>query len=410
MSSENLSLENAALKEELEVLKRESIRLKKITEEITQENLQLKQRSKRLEKENIELKQETDDESVLGNLKKLTAKSIMLYLGGFIIVMSGLVLAAMNSSDWGTLLRIFAVAGPMIVLLTAGFFILKKEQILGSIFLFGAALLVPLMFTVTFLECKLFSSSIGIFVSAASIVLYILLNFICQNAMWSLFYSSTGCFLLYYILEKLGVKHYSLFFLLPAFSYIGLGIWFEKRQKSKLSKNLYFIGCMVLFCSLLDWARQGTIFSSIQEIKKQLAFSTALIASVYLAFGFLFEKADRFKANFLQLYSTFFYFFGAFLFMGSFSILSIGPKAILYELIVLIMSLGFIFINIWKASKIFLYTGALFLVFYIFCIGGKYFHTAIGWPLTLLISGFLSIFVGWQIGRIQNTYFETLSK
>ena len=48
----------------------------------------------------------------------------------------------------------------------------------------------------------------------------------------------------------------------------------------------------------------------------------------------------------------------------------------------------------------------LFLIIYIFDIGGEYFQNQIGWPITLFVAGILSMGVGIGIEVIRRNYFN----
>ena len=81
-------------------------------------------------------------------------------------------------------------------------------------------------------------------------------------------------------------------------------------------------------------------------------------------------------------------------------------KQPLFETLILIGSLVFIFSSVLRQSKIFLYEGTFFLVIYIFSIGYEYFQNQIGWPLTLLVAGLLSMFTGLMIEKLRKRYFK----
>jgi membrane-associated protease RseP (regulator of RpoE activity) len=46
----------------------------------------------------------------------------------------------------------------------------------------------------------------------------------------------------------------------------------------------------------------------------------------------------------------------------------------------------------------------MFLIVYIFDIGGEYFSDNVGWPITLLIAGVLSMGVGFVFEQLRKRY------
>ena len=74
----------------------------------------------------------------------------------------------------------------------------------------------------------------------------------------------------------------------------------------------------------------------------------------------------------------------------------------------LLASLGFIFGSIPKLTRQFLLIGTLFLVVYIFMIGGEYFQNEVGWPITLFVAGLISMGIGVAMERVRRKYFTVV--
>ena len=134
--------------------------------------------------------------------------------------------------------------------------------------------------------------------------------------------------------------------------------------------------------------------------------SVALISAIYLALSFALGLAKGRGLPVMGAYDQPFEVLGTFGLLGSFFILGMGGKEPVYETMVLVLSVAAIFASPWKQSKVFLYAGAVFLVIYVFSTGAEYFKDAIGWPLTLLVSGLLSMLIAYGAERVKKTSFQ----
>jgi membrane-associated protease RseP (regulator of RpoE activity) len=116
---------------------------------------------------------------------------------------------------------------------------------------------------------------------------------------------------------------------------------------------------------------------------------------------------DKFKDTWVKGfsgYSQIFNFLATFLILASILYQSLGGKKVDWETALLFTSLGFIFLSTAKASRSYLYLGTMFLIVYIFDIGGEYFSDNVGWPITLLIAGVLSMGVGFVFEQLRKRY------
>lgn len=86
--------------------------------------------------------------------------------------------------------------------------------------------------------------------------------------------------------------------------------------------------------------------------------------------------------------------------------LGLDGKKFVYETMLLLGSLGFIFFSIPIKSRTFLYVGTWFLIVYIFGIGGEYFQNQVGWSITLFIAGLLSMSIGFGMEKLRKQYFK----
>lgn len=98
-------------------------------------------------------------------------------------------------------------------------------------------------------------------------------------------------------------------------------------------------------------------------------------------------------------------FLGAAIFLGGYS----PDQNTFWELIYPLLTFGLIFVAVYVKSKSFLVFGTLFLVAYIFKLTGEYFSNNLGWPLSLVLAGFLIMIVGYYAVRINKKYLTSVS-
>lgn len=345
------------------------------------------------------------------NMKKIGMTQIFLYLGGLIIVLAGIIFIGINWEKWGSIGRILATFIPMIFIYSCGLYwwIKDKFKKVGFAFIFTASIIFPIFLIVTFSELEIFkegnSDSFGLTVSLLSLLQYVILNYIIKKSFWSLLYVPAGCFFYYFLLKLMEFDSFdegmTLLFLIPSFIFLGLGIIYEIHMKIKYSKYLYLFGILIFIGLFIRLAVTGSIVDNFGVTIDEEELSFVVVGILFLVSGFVLEKLKYIQLRYFSKHSNIFFLLGTFIFLGSFLILGTGGEKPFYETMVLIFSLGFIFSNALKQSKIFLYGGALFLMIYIFTIGWEYFEDDVGWPLTLFISGLISMFIGYGIERLK---------
>lgn len=121
------------------------------------------------------------------------------------------------------------------------------------------------------------------------------------------------------------------------------------------------------------------------------SYRTMLLGIVYLLLGYHFSENEKaFLASVL-------YFFGSVALLGAVLDLS-GWKPtqnLFWEVALPILCFGTIFISVPLRSRVLLTTGTLFLMMFIGKITAEYFVNSLGWPLALVIAGFLLILIGY---------------
>ncbi|MFC1629734.1 DUF2157 domain-containing protein [Patescibacteria group bacterium] len=358
------------------------------------------------------------------DLKSLTVSQVLLYLGGLIMVLAGIIYVGINWQEWGSGARVFAILLPMIVLYGAGASLwfggeYRKQSI---VFIFTGSLLFPLFLSVAFDELNMFvelwNNNFGLTVSFLALGLYLLLAFIFRHPIWSFLCPATGLFVYYYFLKVLGIENLlesgamAWAFLLPGALYLFLGYFYENMQKRDYSRYPYLLGVFTVFFSLFQLAIGGDLLKTFiggadSYLEQSLVgWSSVIVGIIYLALAYFFEKLKNLKLNEAGRYKAFFNFVGAFTVLSAIFLLSVDGKKPFYETLLLLSSLGFIFASIPKLSKKFLYIGTLFLIVCIFNIGDEYFQNQVGWPITLFVAGLVSMGVGFGIEKLRRQYFK----
>lgn len=116
--------------------------------------------------------------------------------------------------------------------------------------------------------------------------------------------------------------------------------------------------------------------------------------------------AYYFQGGILERLRGFLYGFGIVIFLASsFALGGYSPhQNIFWETIFPLLVFGTLFLSVHIKNKAFLVWGTLFLMAYIFKISSAYFANSLGWPLALVLAGFLIIAAGFASLAIKNKY------
>lgn len=413
------------------------------------------------------------DKNPVLDFKTLTASKVLLFLGGVITVLAGIIYITINWGGWSAGARILAIFIPEVIVLWLGVYLYYKEkyQRIGVTFLTTASLLFPLFLTIFIRELNLVDQpSRGLIISSLTLTLYLVFNFIFTYPIWPLLYSAAGLFVLfffidYYQIRILGTNTLYWAFLILNFIYLMLALLYEQNQKAEHGKYQLLLGWMVsLFAflylmvsrpldSVLTWyllipsyiyfiagyyfEAQGlrvnfkylysigsiALFLTILKLglggkfidpfgiefpdRYYLTGSSLVIAGlIYLATAELLNRMRNFGGQQLTTLYPFFEAAGTFATLGGIFYLGLGGEKLIFELLLLAASLGFIFLSIPRLSRSFLYVGTIFLVVFIFDIGAEYFQNQVGWPITLFISGIASMLIGLGIEKLRQGIFN----
>lgn len=408
------------------------------------------------------------------DLGKVSASQILLYLGGLIVVIAGVIYIGINWSQWGSWMRIFAIFAPMMVCYLAGTFLWfgKKREDTGIVFTIVGSLLFPLFLVVTFSELELFaeafSNELGLTVSSITFCLYVLLSLVFKFPVWAFLYQAIFLFVYFFFWTVLGFDEgiqVGFLFLAPAIMYSLLPWFYDMKQKSseasysyllggvvalfafvilfgegfeheyvawilmllgfvffgarawienfgykKFASVPYFIGSLYIFVPMYRLAMEGDLLGGIVggAIDEHSLVGWSLVASgvIYWIVFWILSKVKGLQVSVARGYGRLYEFASVVFILGGVWYLGLDGHKLVYETMLLIFSLGFIFGSIPRSSRVFLYFGTLFLIIYIFAIGSEYFQNDVGWPITLFIAGLLSMGVGVLIEKVKKRYFE----
>lgn len=194
------------------------------------------------------------------DFKSVSASQILLYLGGLIVVLAGIIYIGINWSDWGSWMRIFAIFAPMMICYVAGSFLWLNEnrESQGLVFVVVGSLLFPLFLGVTFNELDLFgqffSNEFSLTVSLITFILYAGLSFIFKAPIWTFLFQIVFLFVYFYFWQILGLSgnvEIGFLFLVPAILYLGLAWIYDKGEKYLEATISYFLSCGVFLFAFM---------------------------------------------------------------------------------------------------------------------------------------------------------------
>lgn len=407
---------------------------------------------------------------------KLTASKILLYLGGLITILGGVIYIGINWNQWNQIGRILAIFVPMLITYLIGYpaWFNKTYQKQALVFIFTGSLLFPLFLYTTFTEFHIYKNSLDAFgfaIALLTLIFYLIESLIISSPIWGFLSPMAGLFVYHFGIGLLGTEH--LFktsskawaYLLPATFYIFLGfyyqknklyerakylfligviaamfslifilinsfraekdawfllipcllyfltaIYFEKSSQKQHSTSLYFLSILTLFLTVGRLAISGDILNLFfgHQFSNYITIggSITIAGTIYLSTSYLLPQLKKFGLEEPVRFGNFLKTIGTLAFLGGIFDMGLGGKKPIYETLLLLASLGFIFGSILNQSRAFLYLGTLFLVIYIFGIGTEYFQNQLGWPLTLFVAGLISMGIGFIVEKLRHHYFK----
>jgi uncharacterized membrane protein len=348
-------------------------------------------------------------------IKNLNPAQILLFIGGLITFLGAIIFIGINWESWGSLVRILVISVPTFALLGWGATIwIKEQKNIALIFLVVGSLLIPLATTIILQELGFDTknaANAGLIVSATALISYISMRYIFPAGIWVLLYCGAGIFAWYFFLRTIGLPEKD--YLPYQWLYIPLGILYayiamvyEKFKKPDYAQFAYFFSAVILIIAPIAIAFNGggLIRWLLIDAKDNFAIPFITVGLVFFMVSFTIDKFKDTWVKGFSGYSQIFNFLATFLILASILYQSLGGKKVDWETALLFTSLGFIFLSTAKASRSYLYLGTMFLIVYIFDIGGEYFSDNVGWPITLLIAGVLSMGVGFVFEQLRKRY------
>jgi hypothetical protein len=398
----------------------------------------------------------------IAKIKKVSYFSItkLFYTLGAIIAVFGLVLFASQIwNDIGSAGRIFITLGLGLIITGIGSFLSKNkpEHTVGAVFHFIGGMLIPGGAMVALYEVtgEAFSSLPTAFIFSIIFAFYLLLTYIHRNAMLTFFAILNGTAFIYFtfytITDGMFTNYTNLYAYLTIVigaCYVLLAYSFRDGWNSKLSKSLYFLGfggielaafvqynsfssynndslwpitfslmLVFLFCLFFNFVTKKTLLTLLTIINgtafiyvfvetliggsfyqngEIYSYLTMVIGVVYLLLSHEFRDGWN---NKLVLLLDFFGIMG--LLGAGFSRIYGSPA---WQLFYLVLIAGGFMYSIYSRSRSVLIVSTLFLLGYISYITSEYFADSIGWPMALVILGFLFIGLGYISININKKY------
>lgn len=272
----------------------------------------------------------------------------MLYVLGAAIVIVGIVIFVYqiwyDIGSWG---RILVTLGLGLLMTAIGTVLLKqkREENIGPIFHFIGGMLIPGGAVVTLSELDVSFSNLWPVTLAfgAIFVFYLLLNFVHKHPVLTFFAIANGTAFIYLLVEAM---------------------------------------------------YEGPIY----QHEDLYAYLTMAVGASYLLL------AHAFRSGWNKILIGALYFFGITGFLGAaFSqVFDSGLWQMLYFLLVL----GGLFLSVYMKSRSILVMATLFLITHVSYITGKYFSDSLGWPISLVILGFVFIGLGYASITINKKYIK----
>lgn len=269
----------------------------------------------------------------------------ILYALGGVILLAGIIV--LFSQIWlliGSSGRIAVTLGLGIILSLSGLMISKVNKYLEFIFQFIAGLLIPI---------------------GAMVSLFELGGDLQTVLSWQGVFTFSLVFIYYLILYQINPNSLLAFFSIQNGSFLFYITTFT-IAKDDLTINLYVYTIM-----------------------------TMSIAYYLLAQAFN-RKWHKFVINYLYLISAVGFLGAAFSRIGD----------IVWQIAYVFIILGFFYLAVLAKNKIILWTSAVFSFAYLIYITREYFSGLIGWPLALLILGFLLLTIGYLSAKISQKYIK----
>jgi hypothetical protein len=283
-------------------------------------------------------------------LSHLSVTKILYILGAAIVIIGIVIFTAQIWDDIGSFGRILVTLGLGFLLTAIGSMLMKQKsrEHIGPVFFFIGGVLIPGGAMVTLSEMSTGVVSLWpIAITFGAIFLfYLLLNRVHKNAVLTFFAIANGTAFVYILVEAIVAG--------------------QAHQHADLYAYLTMaVGSSYLF--LAHSFREG--------------WNNKLIALLYF-----FGSAGIFGAAFSQVFDT-----------------------VLWELVYPILVMGGLFLSAYMRSRAILVTSTFSLLAYVTYITSEYFADSLGWPISLVVLGFVFIGLGYASISFNKKYINESS-
>lgn len=290
-------------------------------------------------------KTKVDNQVEMKDPQHFSANKILYVLGAVVVIVGIFVFISQIWSDIGSFGRIFVTLGLGIILTFLGSVLLKKKPTdgIGGVFHTMGGVLIPGGSMVALSEFNIdFVSAWPFAIVFGSIfAFYLLLNYVHKNAILTFFAILNGTTFVYLFAQSI------------------------------LGDSVYGYG---------DW----------------YAYLTMVIGISYILLGYSFRNSFNEKLIDV-LYSL-----GIVMFLAS-SFSRVFDSE-LWQMFYFVILIGCIFLSAYLKSRSILIFSTVFLIAHVSYITGKYFADSVGWPISLVILGFLFIGLGYMSVNISKKY------
>ena len=271
----------------------------------------------------------------------------MLYvLGAGIVVIGIIIFTAQVWDDMGSFGRILITLGLGLLITLLGSMLLKQkpETRLGTVFHFIGGMLIPGGVIVTLDEMKMDTDWSFALIFVGVFVFYLILNAVHKNAILTFFAIVNGTAAIYLILNAI----------------------------------------------------IGGPISGFFEIESMYEYLTMAIGVSYMLLAYSFK--DGWNNKLIRTLN----FFGITGFLGA-TFVQVFDSG-LWELFYFLVVFGTLFLSVYMKSRIILIMSTLFLIAHVTYITSEYFADSLGWPLVLVLLGFIFIGLGYASITINKKY------
>ncbi|MCP3681854.1 MAG: hypothetical protein GY861_04115 [bacterium] len=283
---------------------------------------------------------EKEDSSVLAHF----SVTKMFYVIGAAIVVIGIVIfAAQIWDDIGSAMRVVITLGLGLLFAALGSVLLKQRpgNGIGPIFHFIGGVLIPGGAAVALVEADITSEWMIAVTYCVIFLFYLLLNFVQKHAVLTFFAIANGTAAIYLITNAI------------------IGGPFGRRE------DMYEYLTMAMGASYLLLAHSFRI-----------GWNKILIGVLHV-----FGSAFILGAAFAQVFDS-----------------------VVWQILYFLLVLGGLFLSVYMRSRSVLAISTIFLIVHISYITGKYFADSLGWPISLVLLGFVFIGLGYVSIRISKKY------